>query len=412
MKTKDISANSDEQIINNDETTANRFIQNNRKNNNVLTEYDDYYKSLSLEETFLLRYSDPVNSIALTDNYLLFGSMIGKVIFYNIPKKHFYQLYELTNESTMGCSLENKINGKNIHYIAIGDEFVVSIFEKENEQDIEANTIYNYKEKEMHSANCPESFTLLWKNKALIINLKQAVEYNEDIEFNKNSYSIITYDIENKREDSESGIIEMSNYSVPFDFRDNLFLFLEHCPKDKRSICAYEFNDNDGKEDNKKEKKILITVSKNFGHISFLKILNKKMILMVRNYNNIEIYEIDNGFNLLASYNNNYELNAIDFYEINNGDGNDDDNLINVNLKNKSYNIIFIDIEQNIMELKFSGDKFTQLFHNNVKDIDDINKDLKMKGLFDLDFPYYIKNSPHFIALTTDQACFLFRKEQ
>ncbi len=412
MKTKDISANSDEQIINNDETTANRFIQNNRKNNNVLTEYDDYYKSLALEETFLLRYSDPVNSIALTDNYLLFGSMIGKVIFYNIPKKHFYQLYELTNESTMGCSLENKINGKNIHYIAIGDEFVVSIFEKENEQDIEANTIYNYKEKEMHSANCPESFTLLWKNKALIINLKQAVEYNEDIEFNKNSYSIITYDIENKREDSESGIIEMSNYSVPFDFRDNLFLFLEHCPKDKRSICAYEFNDNDGKEDNKKEKKILITVSKNFGHISFLKILNKKMILMVRNYNNIEIYEIDNGFNLLASYNNNYELNAIDFYEINNGDGNDDDNLINVNLKNKSYNIIFIDIEQNIMELKFSGDKFTQLFHNNVKDIDDINKDLKMKGLFDLDFPYYIKNSPHFIALTTDQACFLFRKEQ
>ena len=410
MKTKDISANSDEQIINNDETTANRFIQNNRKNNNVLTEYDDYYKSLALEETFLLRYSDPVNSIALTDNYLLFGSMIGKVIFYNIPKKHFYQLYELTNESTMGCSLENKINGKNIHYIAIGDEFVVSIFEKENEQDIEANTIYNYKEKDMHSAKCPESFTLLWKNKALIIELKQAVEYDEDFENKKNEYSLITYDIENRKEEAETGIIEMSNYSVPFDFRDNLFLFLEHCPNEKRLICTYEFNedDNENEKENNKKKRILITLDKNFGHISFLKILNKNTILMVKNYNIIEIYDIKNSFKLITSYNNNYGLNAIDFYEINKYNDNDEES--NENILNA--NIIFIDIEQNIVEMNFSNNKLTKIFHKNAKDIDDISNDLKMKGLFDLDFPYYIKNSPNFIALTTDQACFLFRKEK
>ena len=412
IRNKDISVNSDEHIINNDETTDNRFIPTNKKNNNVI-EYIDNYKSISLEETFLLRYSDPVNSISLTDNYLLYGSMIGKVIFYNIPKKHFYQLYDLTNESIMGSSLENKIDGKNIHFIAIGDESVVSIFEKENEQDIEANTIYNYKEKDMHSAKCPESFTLLWKNKALIIELKQAVEYNEDFENKKNEYSLITYDIENRKEEAETGIIEMSNYSVPFDFRDNLFLFLEHCPNQKRLICTYEFNEDDNEnknEDNKKEKRILITLDKNFGHISFLKILNKNTILMVRNYNIIEIYDIKKSFKLLTSYNNNYELNAIDFYEINNNNDNDNDEESNDNILNA--NIIFIDIEQNIVEMNFSNNKLTKIFHKNAKDIDDISNDLKMKGLFDLDFPYYIKNSPNFIALTTDQACFLFRKEK
>ena len=77
IKSKDISENSNNPsgMINYDETTDNRFIQNNKKDS-IIIDSDDSYKNLSLEETFLLRYSDPVNTIALTDNYLLYGSMI------------------------------------------------------------------------------------------------------------------------------------------------------------------------------------------------------------------------------------------------------------------------------------------------------------------------------------------------
>lgn len=423
IKSKDISENSNNPsgMINYDETTDNRFIQNNKKDS-IIIDSDDSYKNLSLEETFLLRYSDPVNTIALTDNYLLYGSMIGKVIFYNIPKKHFYQLYELTNESIMGSSLENDIENRVIHYIAIGDESVVSIFEKEDEQDIEANTIYNYKEKDTHSANCPESFTLLWKNKALILNLHQATEYNEEIQYKNNEYTLITYEIEDKKKDPEKGEIEMTNYSVPFDYKDNIFLFLEHCPQDKRNICIYEFSDVQKEGDsNIKGKRILTTIAKNFGHISFLKILNKNLLLMVRNYNQIEIYDFESDFKMISSCNNNYEINSIDFYEINQDNEEKNDNEININLKLKQYNLIFIDVEQNIVELKFKNEssniknnlvKMNKHFQINVKDIDGISNDLKMRGLFDLDFPYYIKNSPHYIALTTDQACFLLKKEK
>ena len=408
---KDSSVNSADPtaINNNDETTDNRFIQNNNNKSNINIDYNQSYNNIVLEETFLLRYSDPINSISLTDNYLLFGSMIGKVILYNISKKHFYQLYDLTNENIMGSSLENNINGKNVHYIAIGDESVVSIFEKENEKDIEANTIYNYEKKETHNLNCPDNFTLLWKNKALIVNISTPKEYTDDIETKKNTYILITYNIEEKESDIEEGFIEMSNYTVPFDYKYNIFLFLDHLPDRKRNINIYKFKDD---KNNEKGKRTLNTVDKSFGHISFLKILNKSMVLMIRNYNQIEIYNIEKEFKMICSHNNSYEINDIDFYEILNYEN--DGNIIKANSKSMEYNIIFFDVKQNIYEYRFKSatNKMELNFKININDIDGINNDMKMKGLFNFDFPYFIKNSPHYIALTTDQTCFLFKKEK
>ena len=141
------------------------------------------------------------------------------------------------------------------------------------------------------------------------------------------------------------------------------------------------------------------------------------MILMVRNYNQIEIYNIENEFKVVASLRNKYEINDIDFYEIKNKvneNEENEDNLLSTNTQLRQYNIIFFDVEQNIFELKFKkgSSKMEIIYSNNVKNFGGISNELKMKGLFDLDFPYYIRSSPNFIALTTDQACFLFKKEK
>ena len=403
-------------VINPEEPTDNRLIHNNK--NSLFLDFKDSYNTISLEETFLLRYSDPINTISLSDNFLLFGSMIGKVILYNISKKHFYQLYDLANENIMGSSLENNINDKIVHYIAIGDESVVSFFEKETEKDIEANTMNNYENRETHNQYCEKNFTMLWKNKVLIINLYSAEKYDEEFDFRKNSYTLITYEIEDKKKDStEVGFIEMSNYSVPFDFRDNIFLFLEHIQDNKRNICIFEFKGEKKENEKNDEKKILIQVDKDFGHISFLKIINRNMVLMVRNYNDIEIYDIEKEFKLISSYKNSYEINDIDFYEIKDENEKNDDNIISTNLKYKYYNIIFFDVEQNIVELNLAKESNIELdkcinFQINIKNIDEIGQNLKDKGLFNLDFAYYIRNSPHYVAITSDQACFLFRKEK
>ena len=52
--------------------------------------------------------------------------------------------------------------------------------------------------------------------------MHQATEYNEEIQYKNNEYTLITYEIEDKKKDPEKGEIEMTNYSVPFDYKDNI----------------------------------------------------------------------------------------------------------------------------------------------------------------------------------------------
>ena len=237
-----------ETFVKNEENTENRFI----KNQSNLMNQNEFIDEITLEETFNLRYSDPINSIALTDDHLLFGSMIGKVVLYNILTKKIHKLYETTNENIVGCSLDAKVANKKIFYVSIGDESVVSLEEKENENseiEIESNAISNYVTQEYHLNNCSQAFTMLWKNKTLIIFLYHPSKYNDEICIYETSYSLLTYSVKNiQKELIEEGTINISNYNVPFDFRHNCFLFLEYTKKNSRDLCIYKFK---GKESNK-----------------------------------------------------------------------------------------------------------------------------------------------------------------
>ena len=243
-------------------------------------------------------------------------------------------------------------------------------------------------------------------------------EHNEDISQYSTSFYLITYSINKiQSELLEEGKINISNYAVPFDFRYDCFLFLEYIQKERRNLRIYYFK---GKESNEK---ILMSIDKSFGHISFAKILNKNLILIVRNNNIIEIYDIENLIRMVGEFNHQYEINAIDFYEVNNENNNkvENDSIINTKVKDEQiFYIIFIDVNENIVELKFRYNNINsqnkqQLEVNimkNLKEIKGINDELKDKGLFNLDFPYYIKNSPSYIAVTTDLTCFLFKKQK
>ena len=72
----------------------------------------------------------------------------------------------------------------------------------------------------------------------------------------------------------------MTNYSVPFDFDGKNFLWVEFDKENYRNICIHNI-----------ETKITIKhkINKEFGHISFCKIINSSKILLVRLQNIIEI---------------------------------------------------------------------------------------------------------------------------
>jgi len=77
---------------------------------------------------------------------------------------------------------------------------------------------------------------------------------------------------------------------------------------------------------------------------------------------------------------------------------------------------MFFDVEQNIYELKFKNEinKIELNFKVNIKDIDGINNDMKSKGLFNFDFPYFIKNSwmNKFLQKIYIFICYFYKKSQ
>ena len=90
------------------------------------------------------------------------------------------------------------------------------------------------------------------------------------------------------------------------------------------------------------------------------------------------------------------EINAIYYYY----DENNNDKL----------KIIFLDINSNIYEGEVSDNQLIILMHVNLNELNNIDSDMIKKGLFDMDFPYYLKANQNFIVVSCDYACLILKK--
>jgi hypothetical protein len=81
------------------------------------------------------------------------------------------------------------------------------------------------------------------------------------------------------------GVIESSNFTIPFDFDGIRFLYLEFIEENSRKIQVYDtINQKFSCEQE---------INKDFGHISYMKFFSDDKIFLVRKYILCEIYEIN-----------------------------------------------------------------------------------------------------------------------
>ncbi len=218
-------------------------------------------------------------------------------------------------------------------------------------------------------------------------------------------------------------VVEMTNYSVPFDFDGNRIAWVEFLSQHERNVCVY-YIDNKFKWQYK--------IEKSFGHISHLKLLPKNRIFIVRQLNLCEIRDTDNDFKLLHKFTSpGDEVIAADFYFQTSKFLLNDVELDNIQInkqnpeyvkipvdknkkpneeeiKNEEISIILLDIDGNI-----------NLYENcsvtnklNLYKMKDINDDLKNKQFFSMGYPYYIKGSLNHIAISTDHGVIVIKKDQ
>ena len=326
--------------------------------------------------------------------------------------------------------------------------------------------IRNYKTEEEHLINCENSTIFLTTTNYLMVNTNFA-ENNAEISIQQISYKNKLL----KNLTIIEGEIEMFNYSIPFDFDGDKFLFIDYQTSNIRRICIFYTVT--------KSKPYIFKITKDFGHISHMKILSDDRVFLCRDLTKCEIRNLDENFtinekwthigdeiiaidifnegtkgnynsepkknneanDLLNEFNKAMNQNISDLeqnkwngnkvYESDNMDCYTNKNLIGVEIFNKKRKkndiddyfgtkknkIDDIDEKLYIVTLDLEGN--VNLFHNhknevvfNLYKIAEVDKDIKcnQRDFFELGFPYFILINSFYYAISTDYGLFIVAK--
>jgi hypothetical protein len=379
-------------------------------------------KEYTLFSLIEIRFADPISAIAISNNFLIIGSIMGRIILQSLEDGKTVLISELSTENISGISFSND---EYSFFVAIGDEQVLK-FPSDTSIIGPIKRVLNYQNEKEHNIHCENSFIFLNSNFLFKILLSPPEEGNITI-VNYNA----DFEIKNLNNDyCEKGSFSMTNYSVPLDFDIHFFVWVEFLSEKEKNLCVANL-------DNLKEKPIKKLFKRDFGHISHCKIYPKNKIFLVRNYNICEIREINNDFSLVNSFISfGDEVYAVDIFfeheqrfffrnEIEKnyiGNKNNSDILIqpnqnipttingNIIIPNENTNInniciYLLDINGNVN--LWDGNKIKILF--NLYDIQNISQVEKNKKFFSMGYSYYIKYNKNFICVTTDHGCYVIK---
>ena len=261
-----------------------------------------------------INFGDPISSMLLTSDHLIIGTMLGQISLFTLSTKNLSILSEINPENISNMSYNKE---DNIINISIGDEAILRY--KEDKSNVNQINLYqkvmNYSGEVDHSKNCENAFIYLSSHHLFRIQLSQPEEKCLNIIEIESEYEIMNI---SNRNNFYIGKLPMTNYIVPFCFDGESFAWVEFTGADKRNICIanvlnnYNFLNNNKKELIVPYKK---NIDKNFGHVSYLKVLDKHKIFLVHSLNICEIRELNNDFTLLESFKHiGDEVYAVEIY--------------------------------------------------------------------------------------------------
>ena len=155
-----------------------------------------------------IRFADPISAIAISSNYIIIGTTMGRITLQNLEDGKTILLSELSTENISGISFSND---EYSFFIAIGDEQVLK-FQSDSSLIGPIKRILNYQNEKEHNINCENTFIFLYSNYLFKILLSPPEEGN---------IIIINYNAEFEIKNLNNELIEKGNFF--FFFYDKLF---------------------------------------------------------------------------------------------------------------------------------------------------------------------------------------------
>ena len=373
--------------------------------------------------------------------------MMGKLILYNINKRQSMMLIENSEEEILNINFSsNNNNYSNDFYCCIGDKSILKYSIKpyllNNNYPIVTltSTINNYTDESSHLKDCDNAIVYCCKEIYFMVAIEQLKK--KPMILNTTDSNYIVKNIENM-ETIEKGMIKTTNYIVPFDFNGKYFILLQFFTVTERMLCSFNVF-------TMKAWKYLLR--QEFGLLNYCKFINDNKLFIVRKFNICEIRIMDDNFTLTETFNHlGDRVIGLDFFykitksvknvknskiielnkkkdreEIsetetkkffNNNNLNSEENSISnyknnifnnsENIKaNTNINIILLDIDGNV---NYYNNQKQMICLFNVNKVPEIDKSVREKGLFSLNYPYMIKFYHPYLAISTDNGCYIFQ---
>ena len=393
------------------------------------------------------RFGDPISSININSNFCIIGTMMGKLILYNINKRQSMMLIENSEEEILNINFSsNNNNYSNDFYCCIGDKSILKYSIKpyllNNNYPIVTltSTINNFTDESSHVKDCDNAIVYCCKEIYFMVAIEQLKK--KPMILNTTDSNYIVKNIENM-ETIEKGMIKTTNYIVPFDFNGKYFILLQFFTVTERMLCSFNVF-------TMKAWKYLLR--QEFGLLNYCKFINDNKLFIVRKFNICEIRIMDDNFTLTETFNHlGDRVIGLDFFykitksvknvknskiielnkkkdrdEIsetetkkffNNNNLNSEENSISnyknnifnnsENIKaNTNINIILLDIDGNV---NYYNNQKEMICLFNVNKVPEIDKSVREKGLFSLNYPYMIKFYHPYLAISTDNGCYIFQ---
>ena len=404
-----------------------------------------------------IRFADPISSMKLKNNYVVTGTMMGRVNLYNINDGKTYRLSELNSENISDISYNEK---EELFYVGIGDEEIrgYDINNLLEDSNTEKRSIQVHESDLQHTNKCENAFVLLSPESFFRVQLAQIDEGTLKIVTMESEYDFRYFDEKKDPPINENfkNYLPTTNYIVPFDFDGKRFLWVEFLSSTQRNICVSQIPLPIT------EKPYKFDLDKSVGHICQAKLLANNRVFIVHTLNKCEIRALDYNFSLLHKFEHiGEEVLAVDIYydteseKIENP--NEENVILHTNLKHelnvdrikKSEDINtnrILDTSDNGRKKENGDDQYlyirqkqskekeielkdiciitldidgnVNLFKNlkeetkfNLYNISGISQDHKDKHFFSMGYAYYIKSDLKYYCISSDHGCYIIKEK-
>lgn len=321
---------------------------------------------MSLDYFIDIRFADPVLSLSMTAYGLLYGSSIGRILFYTFHSQQETVLAEFSEECIRGVY----ISSENSLYIAVGDKYCIGM-----------NSPTSHKQLVHHDYIHSDDLCLTTQ-----VFMKEDLVCIAPMSENNHEGLILTHISSHTKK--KYPILPFKPHTVPYDFDGDRLLWMEW-DGTTRIFKYFHFECN--------ETKTIGSFLKSYGQIGYCKLISDYMMI-VKNFRTIELIDINTGISKFTIGKHNSDIVAI--------------NWIRIVEKHKerehqysmdeNFDILFIIISVDVDCNVCVWDKQGLMYSCNITGFSELTQEYRQKIYFTMGYPYVLGISNSKVAVSTD----------